>query len=111
MDIAVDERADGRAVMRVSGRLDLVSAGSLRGAVAEAVQDGSTRVVVDLSEVPFVDSSGLGALIAGLKQARQAGGELRIAGPTPPVLTVLELMRLNRVMRPYETVDEALDGL
>lgn len=111
MDIAVDERSGGRAVVQVSGRLDLVSAGSLRGAVAETVQSGHGRIVVDLEAVPFVDSSGLAALIAGFREARQAGGELRIASASAPVLTVLKLMRLDRLMRPYATVDEALDGL
>lgn len=111
MEITVDEQGEGRAVLRPVGRLDLVSAADLRGAVAETVAGGRTSLVVDLAAVPFVDSSGLGALIAALKQARKAGGELRIAAPDGPVLEVLALMRLDRVLRPYETVDLALEGL
>ncbi len=54
-----------------------------------------SRIVVDLSETEFIDSSGLGALIAGLKIARKAGGDLCIAAPTQQVCTVLELTTLT----------------
>jgi anti-sigma B factor antagonist len=69
----------------------------------------ATRLTIDLNECEFMDSSGLGAIIGGLKVARQAGGDLRIARLTPQVRTVLELTNLDRVLRPYESVQEALD--
>src|SRR5205809_5297005 len=50
--------------------------------LAAAVEDGNRQLVVDLDQVNFIDSSGLGALISGLKSARQAGGDLRIANPS-----------------------------
>jgi anti-sigma B factor antagonist len=111
VEVELDRIANGAATMRLEGRLDLVSAAQLRTAVDEAVAAGRPRLVVDLSGITFVDSSGLGALVAGLKKARQAGGELRIAAAGEQVLTVLTLTRLIRVLRPYGTVDEALDGL
>lgn len=111
MDITVNEVAPGQAVLVASGRLDLVSAHELRAAVEQVVAAGRTRVVVDLSGVPFVDSSGLGMLVGGLKHARQAGGELRIAGAGAQVKTVLELTKLSRVLRPYDSADEALQDL
>ncbi len=55
-----------------------------------------------------MDSSGLGALVASLKRARQAGGDLRIASLTPQVQMVLQLTNLDRVLRPYASVEEAL---
>jgi len=57
-----------------------------------------------------VDSSGLGALIGGLKTARQADGDLRIAAPTEQVATVLGLTNLDRVLRPFATVEDAVRG-
>jgi anti-sigma B factor antagonist len=111
MNIAVDEARPGTAVLRLEGRLDLVSAAPLREAVVRVVAEGSPRVVVDLSGIAFMDSSGVGALVAGLKHARQAGGELRIAGAGEPVLTVLSLTTLDRVLRPYADVGAALQGL
>jgi len=63
---------------------------------------------VDLSSTEFMDSSGLGALVAGLKTARQAGGDLRIASPSAQVQTVLSLTNLDRVLRAHETVEQAV---
>jgi anti-sigma B factor antagonist len=99
------------AVVRPLGRLTMVHAADLREVVSGAVQDGRTRVVVDLGDCEFMDSSGLGAVVGGLKQARQAGGDLRIAGLQPQVMTVLQLTNLDRVLHPYGSVAEALrDG-
>lgn len=111
MDITTEPLDGGRAVLRPEGRLDLVSAARLRAAVEEAVTAGHRSVVVDLAGVAFIDSSGLGMLVAGLKHARQAGGELRIAAPGDQVRTVLSLTRLERVLQPYATLDDALAGL
>jgi len=101
---------DGAAVVRLNGRLDLLSAPDVKGRLGQVVAQGDRRIVVDLNDVSFVDSSGLGALIGGLKAARQAGGDLRIARPAQQAQTILELTTLNRVLRPYATVEEALAG-
>lgn len=100
----VDERS---AVIRPQGRLNLLAASRLREVVAQSVSSGRPNIVVDLSSTTFMDSSGLGALVAGLKSARQGGGNLRIAGLTPQVEMVLQLTNLQRVLRPYATVEEA----
>jgi anti-sigma B factor antagonist len=76
----------------------------------ETVEGGQRRLVVDMADVDFVDSSGLGAIVGVLKAARQAGGDLRIARPTGQLRSILELTMLDRVLRPYETVEEALTG-
>jgi anti-anti-sigma factor len=75
--------------------------------VTELVAAGRTRVVIDLSGTEFIDSSGLGALVSCLKKARQAGGDLRVAGPNQQALTVLDLTNLNRVLRPSPSVESA----
>jgi anti-sigma B factor antagonist len=111
VDVRTEDLGGGRVALRLEGRLDLLSAPTLRDVIAGAVADGHHGVVVDLSGVPFVDSSGVGALVGGLKHARQAGGELRIAAPGEQVLTVLHLTTVDRVLRPYATVDEAVEGL
>ena len=110
MQIDVSEPRDGVAVLCLDGRLNMVSAPQLKDAVARTVQHGRTKVVVDLSAVGFMDSSGLGALIAGLKRARQDGGDLRLAGVTQQVSTVLALTNLDRVLRAHPSVQEALGG-
>ena len=99
------------AVLGVEGRLTMATAAGLRAVVAQAIEAGRPRLVLDMGECSFLDSSGLGAVVGGLKAARQAGGDLRLARLTPQVLTVLELTNLDRVLRPYPTVEAALgDG-
>ncbi|GGK98367.1 anti-sigma factor antagonist [Salinibacterium xinjiangense] len=98
---------DGIAAVRGVGRLNMVSAPALRETVAVALAAGRTRIVIDLSGVDFVDSSGLGALIGCLKSARQLGGDLRIAQPTAQVEMVLQLSNLDRVLKSYGSTEEA----
>jgi anti-sigma B factor antagonist len=109
MQIDVTEPRAGTAVLTLDGRLNMVSAPQLKAAITEAVEAGRPRVVVDLAGVGFMDSSGLGVLIAGLKRARQDGGDLRITGVTQQVATVLQLTNLDRVLHPYTDAAEALD--
>jgi anti-sigma B factor antagonist len=99
-----DERT---TVLQPTGRLNMVAAPAFKSLVEETVAAGQTRIVVDLGEVTFIDSSGLGALIAGLKATRQAGGDLRIADVPEQVLTVLRLTNLDRVLRAHPTVADA----
>ncbi|MFJ5698475.1 STAS domain-containing protein [Arthrobacter sp. NPDC093139] len=101
------EVKDSYAEIRASGRLNMVSAPKLRDFVAGVVASGSSRIVVNLGETPFMDSSGLGALIGCLKVARQAGGDLRIAAVQPQVKMVLELTSMDRVLTSYATAEEA----
>jgi anti-sigma B factor antagonist len=98
-------------VLAPRGRLDMASAPAFREQVKQLVESGTTRLVVDLGDVSFVDSSGLGAVIGGLKLARHAGGDLRVARANQQVLLVLDLTSLNRVLRPYGSLEEAMDGL
>lgn len=109
IEFAVHTRDDGIGVVTPAGRLNMVSARRLKEILSELVTAGTTRIVVDLGETTFLDSSGLGALIGGLKSARQAGGDLRIARVSPAVMTVFELTNLDRVLRARDSVDSAFD--
>lgn len=108
MDVQVEHVGEAAAVVAPAGRLTMVTAGELTALVERMVAAGRAMLVVDLGETVFMDSSGLGALVGGLRVARAAGGDLRIARPTEQVLTVLELTTMDRVLRPYATVEEAL---
>jgi len=110
MELRVETPRTGTAVIYLEGRLDLVSAGETKQRLVEAVDGGQRRLVVDMADVDFVDSSGLGAIVGVLKAARLAGGDLRIARPTSQLRSILELTMLDRVLRPYETVEEAVTG-
>ena len=103
----VDDVRTDLAIVRVVGRLNMVSAPRLRDVVTQAVASGKSRLVVDLAGVEFMDSSGLGALIGALKTTRQAGGDLRIAAAGEQLLMVLQLSNVDRILRPYEKADDA----
>ena len=102
------EAAGGATVIEANGRLDMVAAPQLKALVQSAVGAAKTPVVVELSGVQFMDSTGLGALISGLRATRQVGSDLRIAGATSQVLAVLQMTRIDRVIPPYANVEEAL---
>ena len=103
----LDETDERAVIVRPRGRLNMAAAPELSSLVIDVVGKGRSRVVVDLSGTEFIDSSGLGALVASLKRCRQAGGDLRLASPTQQVSVALELTNLDRVLRPSDSVDEA----
>ena len=110
MEFGFDAHGNSVGVVVLSGRLDLLAAAELKARLQRLVTDGWNRLVVDLHAVPFIDSSGLGALIGGLKAARVAGGDFRIARPGEQVRYILQVSTLDRVLTPFATVEEALAG-
>jgi anti-sigma B factor antagonist len=92
-------------VLALEGRLDALTALELKEEIRRLVEAGQAQLIVDLSGVPFIDSSGLAALVSGLKATRQAGGALKLAGLNEQARTVLRLTRLDRVFALY--VDRA----
>lgn len=100
------EVTDGVAVIVCPARVSMAVAASFRDAITAAVER-APKVVIDLGPTTFIDSSGLGALVSGLKTCRQAGGDLRIAAPGEQVRTVLRLTNLDRILRAHDTVEDA----
>ncbi|HEY0645070.1 MAG TPA: STAS domain-containing protein [Nocardioides sp.] len=98
--------SDGVAVIVCPPRVSMAVASSFRDAINAAVAE-APKVVIDLGPTTFIDSSGLGALVSGLKTCRQAGGDLRIAAAGEQVRTVLRLTNLDRILRAHESVEDA----
>ena len=112
MQIDVAER-NGAAVIRPAGaRVDLQVAGEFRTALLQLIESGHHRLVVDLGDVHFVDSSGLGALVSALKTLKllKGEGDIRLANVQPPVVALLEVIRLHRVFASYPSVDLAVQS-
>ena len=104
---ATARREDDVTVVTATGLLNMAAAPELRQAIHDALDPAPRRILVDLAAVEFIDSSGLGALIAGLRAARDAGGDLRIAAPGPQVAMVLQLSNLDRVLISTPTAEAA----
>lgn len=93
-----NQSAPGEALVTVTGRLDAHEAPRLRHGLDEARSSGLVRQRVQMDRVEFMDSAGLAAIVAGLKAARQNGGDLVLVDPSPMVRKVLELTLLDRVV-------------
>ena len=98
----------GRAVVEVAGELDAYTSARLRRVFEELVAPARYRVVVEMSRLDFMDSSGLGVLVGAHKRARNGGGALALAGAPERILRVLRITGLVRVMEPFATLEEAL---
>lgn len=110
MEVAIDRPSAGRVVLRPTGKVDAESASDLRAQLQAITLENPEIVIVDLSEVDFLDSSGLSALVSGLKGIRISGGELRLSGPRSQPLTALRLTMLHRVFPIFDDVTAALRG-
>ena len=111
MEIVVEARERGVAVIHVTGRLDLSAAAALKQGLLAAVAAGQHRLVVDRGATTFIDSSGLMALMDGLRAARLAGGDVCLARPGVQPRLLLQHPALDQVLRPYETVERALHAI
>jgi anti-sigma B factor antagonist len=107
--VQVDER-DGWAIVRASGDLDLTTAPRLRESVVAVVVRGQPRVAIDLQEVVFIDSTGLGVLVGLLKRTRTQGGDLRLVSTRPSLRKVLELTGLDHALPLAASVEDVLDA-
>src|SRR5205807_376501 len=85
----------GGCIVGVRGQIDLYSAPEFKSALANAVDDGCLDLVVDLSEVNFMDSTGLGVLVGMLKRLDRAGGTLTIVTSDPTILRIFEISGLT----------------
>ena len=103
------ESNDGKIVVRLGGELDLYNAHVVREALAQASEERPTRVVVDLSEVEFIDSTALGVLIEARSRLENRRAFL-LAAPRAEARRALEVSGLDRHFGVYASVDEALDA-
>lgn len=111
MSISTSSHEIRIATIQVDGRLDAVRAVDLRTEIATAVDDGITRIVVDLADAEFVDSAGLAALAKGMKDCRSRGGDLRIVSPRhEDASRVFTLTRFDQVFTMGETASAVLDS-
>ncbi|MDQ3958050.1 MAG: STAS domain-containing protein [Actinomycetota bacterium] len=103
-------RQDDHQVLRPTGDLDVYTVGSLRDAIGAMIEGETPLVVVDLDGVPFMDSSGLGALMGGVRRLREAGGDLAIACTREQHLKLFTITGFGEGVSIAPTVEEAAKG-
>jgi anti-sigma B factor antagonist len=96
-------------VLAIKGELDLYTGPQLRDAVLAATGEGRDHVAVDLHEVTFIDSTGLGVLVACLKRVREREGALVLVAPdTSPLIRLLTLTGLQDILPTHPTLADAI---
>ena len=92
-------------------RLDAHNSGDLKTAMLKFYEEGNKNILIDLKDVRFIDSSGLGALVSGFKNAISHQGNLKLASLQPQVKSMFELTRLHRVFEIFASLTEAIESL
>jgi anti-sigma B factor antagonist len=107
-----DEEIDSEThVIQLGGEVDLYTAPEFKERLVELIENGKTKIVVDLSEATFIDSTTLGVLVGGVKRLRPAGGSLALVCSDQNITKIFEITGLDRVFPIHSTRDEALSSV
>ena len=105
MQIATTPGSD-RYILTVTGEVDIASSPELDTAIIAAIESGATSVVVDLTDVSFMDSSGLGVIVRGLKRCREADKDLDLVITNERVLKVFGITGLDQVIPIHDSIED-----
>ena len=105
------QTTQGVTVVRLGGRFDAHEVPDVRKALGDVTGQGNSKILVNLAEVNFIDSSGLATLVQGMKHCRSAGGDLYLSDLRQPVRVIFELTRLDRAFGVYGSEAEAMAAL
>ncbi len=110
LQVTVQYTGDRGAVLRVTGDVDLHTASTLRERAVSVVEEGVPHIVLDLSQVDFVDSTGLSALISLLHVAQKANGSVRLAAVPDRLVRMVNMTGISQLLPVHPTVADALGG-
>jgi anti-sigma B factor antagonist len=110
MAFTATKDANGVYLIRVEGQLIVGNRQELKQAVAEALEHGERKFVIDFSRTGYIDSSGLGALVSISKKVREQGGELRLSGLNEDLRSLFELTKLDTLFSISDTAERATGG-
>lgn len=108
IDIKSDHNGDA-LVFSLRGTLDVTTSPSIRAALIEAAENGKHEIIVDLSQVEFLDSTGLGALIGAHRRALEKNGRVRLVCTDGPIQRLLNITGLMKSFAVYSTLQSALE--
>lgn len=109
MDLSLATHQVGdHSVVEITGEIDVYTAPKLRDHLSELVGHGQSSIVIDLDQVDFLDSTGLGVLVGGLKKVRAVDGSLSIVCTQERLLKIFRITQLSKVFNIYPSQTEAL---
>ncbi len=111
MDLSLETRQEnGHIIIEVGGEIDVYTAPKLRDKMTELVDAGEYNLIVDLEKVDFLDSTGLGVLVGGLKKVRTNDGSLQLVCTQERLLKIFRITGLGKVFAIHGSQAEALAG-
>jgi anti-anti-sigma factor len=110
MDYKIDSE-EGDKIVRLSGPLDVSQAMQLREVLGEQIDGPGARVLVDLGDVPLIDSSGIGVMVTAHRRADGAGASFALAGAGATVARVFSMTRTDKLLRVYPDVEQGVEAL
>jgi anti-sigma B factor antagonist len=111
MDLSLSARSIGvRTVLEVGGEVDVYTAPALREKIVSLVDGGAQSIIVDLTHVEFLDSTGLGVLVGGMKRLKGIGGEFSLVCDQEKILKIFRITGLDRVFTLHSSVEAAAAG-
>lgn len=108
LGISVDEGPEGIPVIQPRGEIDLHTCPELRSSLQSLIDQGKRRIILNLAEVPYLDSAALGVLVDTQRRLKEQEGELYLAQVTPFVLRAFEITRLIRIFTIFHSTEEAI---
>jgi anti-sigma B factor antagonist len=109
VDLTLSTReVDGTTIVAVGGEIDVYTAPKLRDKITELVADGIYTIVIDMESVEFLDSTGLGVLVGGLKKVRAHDGSLELICTQDRLLKIFRITGLAKVFVIHDSADGAL---
>ena len=108
MEIEITTIDKETRILRLRGELNVNSAEKVKQAIKDLIAEGVNRMVINLAEVSMIDSTGLAALLSGLKAMNMQKGEMRLISPRPEVRLIFKLTLLERVFKFHATEEKAL---
>ncbi len=97
-------------LIAIKGTIDALTSSQIITTLNEHIHDGEPNVVADFSQVEFMSSAGLRAILASVKEARAAGGDFRLAAPQPAIDKVLKMAGFYNIVKIFATSQEAIDS-
>ncbi|NLN77590.1 MAG: STAS domain-containing protein [Armatimonadetes bacterium] len=109
MDLVINVRRNGAVpIIDLSGEVDAYTSARFREAMVELIDGGSANLIISMLKVDYIDSSGLGALVGGLKRSTENGGRIVIVCDNPQIRKVFEITGLEKVFPIFEAEVDAL---
>ena len=100
----------GIVIITSPKRIDVNVSDELRDLISDIIEKPNYRIILDLKETEYIDSSGLGSIVARISVLRSNSGDIRLAAPGRSVINLLKLTHLNQILKTYENVEQAVES-